>query len=409
LDYCHDHGILIRVASHGRTYDMANARDWETLAEEGIRSAAETKKISLRVRRGVAGGIRKGRPQGPVPYGYRREYDPATKKLVAQYPDPATAPIVRRIVQEVGEARSLRSIVAGLNAEGIPSPNGARWSAGTVGRIATAEVYVARRTHGGRVYPGDWPALVEDVAFAAATRATVERTAGGRPVAASRPGRQRYEWSGIATCAVCGAGLSVNPGGARRAHYWCATGARHVSIMLEEFDEHMLTLTVRRLARPDILARLSRPDDSRAVAARRTLGTLQTRLSGFYTSAAAGKLTPEGLAEIEADLLPQIAAAQTEADTVAVPLFVVRLVDGQPTERELRARVEALPVATRRTLYRLLFASVKVKPAGRRHGPAGTIDVKRLDVRWRTFRPTTPTTPQPEPGQESAGTPTVAA
>ncbi|MBL7522726.1 recombinase family protein [Frankia sp. CNm7] len=402
LDYCHDHGILIRVASHDRTYDMANARDWETLAEEGIRSAAETKKISLRVRRGVAGGIRKGRPQGPVPYGYRREYDPETKRLVVQNPDPVTAPIVRRIVKEVGEARSLRSIVAALNAEGIPSPKGATWTAGTVRRIATAEVYVARRTHGGRVYPGTWPALVDDLAFAAAGRAMAERTVGGRPAAASRPGRQRYEWSGIAACAVCGAGLSVNPGGARRPHYWCSTGARHVSIMLVEFDAHLLTLTVRRLARPDILARLSRPDDSRAVAARRTVGELQARLSGFYKAAATGKLSPQGLAEVEAELLPQIAAAQVEADTVAVPLYVVRLVEGQPSESEIRARVEALPVTTRRTLYRLLFASVKVKPAGRRHGPAGTIDVTRLDVRWRQFRPTSPAATQPEQEEEDS-------
>ncbi|MBL7496814.1 recombinase family protein, partial [Frankia nepalensis] len=170
LDYCQDHGVLIRVASHDRTYDMANARDWETLAEEGIRSAAETKKISLRVRRGVAGGIRKGRPQGSAPYGYRREYDPETKKLVAQYPDPVTAPVVARIIREVGEATPLTRIATTLNNEGIPSPKGAEWAAVTVRRIATNEAYVARRTHGGRVHPGNWAPLVDDIAFAAAGR-----------------------------------------------------------------------------------------------------------------------------------------------------------------------------------------------------------------------------------------------
>ena len=50
-----------------RTYDMANDRDWETLAEEGIRSAAESKKISKRVRRGTAGSIRAGKPIGKPP------------------------------------------------------------------------------------------------------------------------------------------------------------------------------------------------------------------------------------------------------------------------------------------------------------------------------------------------------
>ncbi|MBL7501614.1 hypothetical protein I6A84_06930, partial [Frankia sp. CNm7] len=158
----------------------------------------------------------------------------------------------------------------------------------------------------------------------------------------------------------------------------------------------------RRLARPDILARLSKPDDSRAVAARRRLAELQGRLSGFYTNAAAGRISAEGLAAIEAELLPQITAAQTEADTVTVPLFVVRLVAGQPDEKEIRARVKALPVTTRRTLYRLLFEWIKVKPAGGKRGVAGVIDVTRLDVRWRKFQATTPAAqPTPEPG--SAG------
>ncbi|MBL7519670.1 hypothetical protein I6A84_16580, partial [Frankia sp. CNm7] len=164
----------------------------------------------------------------------------------------------------------------------------------------------------------------------------------------------------------------------------------------------------RRLARPDILARLSKPDDSRAVAARRRLAELQGRLSGFYTNAAAGRISAEGLAAIEAELLPQITAAQTEADTVTVPLFVVRLVAGQPGEKEIRARVEALPVTTRRTLYRLLFEWIRVKPAGGKRGVAGVIDVTRLDVRWRKFQAAPPAaqpTPKPEPGGAPGGAP----
>nr|MDT0665821.1 recombinase family protein [Micromonospora sp. DSM 115978] len=156
LDYCHAHGVLIHVSSHERTYDMANDRDWETLAEEGIRSAAESKKISKRVRRGTAGSIRAGKPIGTVPYGYRRRYDPDTKKLVAQEPDPDTAPVVAEVVAKVAKSKALTAVARELNERGVVSPGGNVWSASTVRRIASNEVYVSRRSHNGETHAGQW-------------------------------------------------------------------------------------------------------------------------------------------------------------------------------------------------------------------------------------------------------------
>ena len=59
-------------------------------------------------------------------------------------PDPATAPIVRRIFAlYLDPAASLRSIVALLNAEGVPSPGGGPW------RITTLRVVLMRRKYTG--------------------------------------------------------------------------------------------------------------------------------------------------------------------------------------------------------------------------------------------------------------------
>ncbi|WP_250279885.1 recombinase family protein [Frankia sp. Cppng1_Ct_nod] len=54
LNVCRSRGVLIHVYTHGRTYDVGNARDWRALAEDGVDNAYESEKISLRVRRSMA-------------------------------------------------------------------------------------------------------------------------------------------------------------------------------------------------------------------------------------------------------------------------------------------------------------------------------------------------------------------
>jgi len=42
LNRCRKHHVRIYVETHGRLYDMANARDWRTLAEDGVDNAYES-------------------------------------------------------------------------------------------------------------------------------------------------------------------------------------------------------------------------------------------------------------------------------------------------------------------------------------------------------------------------------
>lgn len=69
---------------------------------------------------------------GRNPYGTL--IDPATHKLV---PDPATAPIVQRVIDLYTELKSPQKVARQLNAEGIPAPEGGTigWRDGTVRRI----------------------------------------------------------------------------------------------------------------------------------------------------------------------------------------------------------------------------------------------------------------------------------
>ena len=59
LDDCRDAGLRIHVIKDDRTYDLRNARDWKTLAEDGISNAYESEMISARVLRGQKGSAKK--------------------------------------------------------------------------------------------------------------------------------------------------------------------------------------------------------------------------------------------------------------------------------------------------------------------------------------------------------------
>ena len=85
LESCRDHGCLIYVETHGRLYDMGRAREWRTLAEDGVDSAYESDKTSERVRREMLANATAGKVHGRIPYGYRREYtiSQAGKRTIA--------------------------------------------------------------------------------------------------------------------------------------------------------------------------------------------------------------------------------------------------------------------------------------------------------------------------------------
>src|SRR5712691_88992 len=63
LNACRAARVLIHVTSHDRTYDLSVGRDWRSLAEDGVDSAYESEKLSVRVKRGKADGLAAGRPQ----------------------------------------------------------------------------------------------------------------------------------------------------------------------------------------------------------------------------------------------------------------------------------------------------------------------------------------------------------
>ena len=98
-------GVTIYVTTHQRTYDPANGRDRRSLLEDAVDSEYESSKASVRAKRAAAANAAAGKPHGPCPYGYRRIYDPLTKKLVRQEPHPDEAPVIRELFYWVRKGR----------------------------------------------------------------------------------------------------------------------------------------------------------------------------------------------------------------------------------------------------------------------------------------------------------------
>jgi DNA invertase Pin-like site-specific DNA recombinase len=124
LDRCRDLGVLIFDTGHGKALDPANAREYRSLAEDGVDAAYESDKISMRTRRGLASAAEAGRPAASTTYGYERVYHDRSGAFVAQREHPVHAPIVREIIDRLGRGESRTGVAADLTRRGVPTPEG---------------------------------------------------------------------------------------------------------------------------------------------------------------------------------------------------------------------------------------------------------------------------------------------
>jgi len=380
LNLCREHGVLVRVGTHRRTYDVRVPRDWRTLAEEGIDSAYESEKTSLRVRRAVAARAEAGLPHGRCPYGYMRIYDERTRGLVAQEPHPERAPIAREIIRKAAAAVPISVITDELNERGDPGPTGKGWNRFAVRDIAMSETYIARRTYQGQVYPCQWPPLIDEETHLAARRVL---TAPERVT--TRPGRSKWLLSYLMVCDTCEEPMNSRMERRRRGDRLTYGCGHHTGMDLAGTDEYIVALVCARLASPDTFAALVEDtDDGAVIAARDRLTLLESRLSEHYALAAQGKLSAAGLVAVEKDLLPMIEKARTDAEALTLPAPLRGMV--RPGDPEaVRAIWDTLTVPARRDALRALLADIRLTGQAKR--AFLEFDHRRLIIIWRDITP----------------------
>lgn len=220
-------GVCLDTVAQGRV-------DWNSFAGRmiyGMQTEAKhsfLRDLSRNVIRGHMARAKTGRWQGgPAPYGYTL----VDSKLV---PDPATAPILKRIFAEYADnGVSLRGLAEKLNLEGIPSPGGTTWRFMGIRRMLQHDLYVGTFTYGknpeGKYHhangsdivegphrdkrPGhrsnehyltiadNHPALIDKATFAK-VQATFKRRQ--RDTTPYKSKRQPYPLAGVCRCGHCG-------------------------------------------------------------------------------------------------------------------------------------------------------------------------------------------------------------
>ena len=137
------------------------------LGVKGIFDAQTLIDIAKNTRRGEEARVRLGRSFGRPAYGYRmiRRLRPdGEPDRGLREPDPATAPVVRRIFEAYCAGHSPRAIARQLNAEGIPGPDGIPWNDATIrGRPKRGDGILRNPIYVGRLVWGRHKKLREPV------------------------------------------------------------------------------------------------------------------------------------------------------------------------------------------------------------------------------------------------------
>jgi DNA invertase Pin-like site-specific DNA recombinase len=380
----------------GGFFNMTKATDRSQLANLGESDTAESEVKSERVARAALERAQEGRANGPVAYGWRRQYEYDDRGQVDGFhdvEDPEQAAVVREVVTRLLAGDSVLGITADLNKRGVPAPgagqqrkrralgqteDGSLWSKTSVKKLALRPANAGVRVHLGTEYPAAWPALITPEQYA-----QLKNLFAGRAEVREKPGARRHllSWGEIATCGVCGSYLRVAmrgnaKRGSRRPTYVCDSNAGCVGRNEEALDRYVGGLTVRLLTRPEA-ADVFRGDDTAALAALERAEGLKARQDAAADDYAAGHITRDQLVRITQSLAKQITEAQAEARRLR-PAFDLSVFDGL-VGPQAGEKWEALEVPQRRRVLEGLGLRLRVYPSARR-GPG--FDGSTIKMRW---------------------------
>lgn len=351
LDTCRKHGVKIHITCQDHTYDLSRGREWRNLAEDGIDSAWESEKLSMRIASGKAEARRAGRPQGTTPYGIHRVNDPdrIRHKFIRNEPHPVTGAIAARVVREVAAGHGYVQIRDGLNNDGVPAPKGGPWHASTVKAIASKSVY----------------AEVGLVTEEESLRARARLAEGKRK--RERPTNQRFRYSSVIACGTCGQMLRA---GRREGinRYTCPGG--HISIPADQVEVYVDARCIERLSRPDVISRVRKTHSAAAAEARAEAARYRQKIADATESYNNDRLTLESLEAITKTNKAKAEAAEKRARDAEMPSALA----GLPDENHaiVAERWESLTMAARKAAFRVLYPDATAVPSGR--GRSAPID-----------------------------------
>lgn len=359
IDLVERHGVQIKTVVSG-DWNLETADGRAVVRTLAAWDAAEAERTAERVARACEQRAAEGRTHGAVPYGWTRDAD-GTEHL-----HPERAQVIRDAAAHVLEGGSLRSFTLDLNARGVGSPRGGKWTAPQLKQLLLRERNAGRLVrrdpnnprHRPVVGKGIWPQILDEETH---DRLVAHLTDPTRRK--SRGSELKHMMSGILICGVCGARCRLMPGGKspdgtpRPPSYGCREcfGVKRRVAQVDEWVSYMARV---RLAEKDAPALLA-GDDEGARKAQRERDEARAKLDRAADAYAEGLIDSHQLTRISANLHKKREDAEARLAR-ARPLGGLSFDRGaSPVQVWRRA-----PVAVRRTLVEMMM-TVTLLPGGR--------------------------------------------
>lgn len=388
LELCQEKGIHIHVIRDHRTYDLSIARDWKSLAEDGVDNQYEVMRLADRVGRSMNESKELGKPVGVCPFGYEREFHPRTKVFVGQFVVDGLAQDVVQAYTDFDNGMSCLAIARWFNDKGHRTSTGKLWTGPAIRELLKKPAYIGMREYisqvdrlagvkHGELITAAWAPITTDPKFPALWRRVNDAIAHPQ-----RPGKAAGRitcqniGSGIAVCGVCGQVQRVRVKNGKRVHQ-CRKGCTLIDVAA--FEALLDELVPERI----LTMRLPEDDAAERAEALETIGLIEIELSAllartklpFNDAARVSRLAYE---DERAHLEPQLAELRKIAHGRSEAAGVVGWLT---THKE---RWFGATLQEKRHLLRsgFLVDSIVIEPAPCRGAPAS----ERVVIEWTEDR-----------------------
>lgn len=394
LELLRDNGVLIYIVTHGQLYDPRKKRHWKILADDGVNAEYASHETSDRVKRLKKAMRGEGRPDGKIPYGFRREYDPETGELLGQYEHPERGPAANEIIERLSGGDSLVEISKDFNLRTQLPRKDPQWlplsatekpyRPQTIRYIAMLPALIGKlkKTGTADLLPAAWDPIVDEAEWhrvQGILKDPERRTS-------SRPGRVRHLLSNISLCSKCGSRLLVRK--IAGEHRYSCSGRQPngqmlgkmgcTSIVLAESEKYVIASLALRFCDKQSLAALTNTDNRSRIELQGRADDLRAEVEDSWKKAFAREpgFTRERAAQHEAAVMPEILRLEKEAvkdvgGAGEMALILLREAEASGLEgSELQeAMVEAImrvPLPGRRQMVVEFLGPIVLHPAKRK-------------------------------------------
>lgn len=365
-DLCTAHDV--RLETWTGPIDTASASGRFTSTIQAATDEHYSALISEKARAAHADIASRGEPNGGRrPFGYERTVNDEGHRTFT--PHPVEAPIVVEMFTRHLSGESIRSLALGLDARGLSTAGGARWSTARLREMLANPIYIGQRVHRGIRHPGNWPPLVDSRTFEA-----VHAMLNGRAKPAGHNVRRYYLAGGLSVCGVCGTAMQARPQRGKR-RYGCPPdkpgSCGGIGIQAIELEEQIGELIVGVLADPRIIEAVGRIQDTGNADLLAEIEAIEARRTGLAEAFAVGEIDRAQLAAGTARLDEQRDELRSRLTSTAPALSVDDLRDLWDSER----------VDWRNRVATTLIESIIINPAVRGRSK---YDPGRVEVNWRS-------------------------